>query len=144
MKMDGAAALAARAAHAHASRASLAESFSGVWLLLGNRTARRGHLVFYHKSASRRAVHEEICSRFADFERMLLASTPQYASFNFFLTSRLLKGGASHELVQAMSKAASLESFVAGATVLKAGEKPKSVYFVQRGAASQGHSGEGW
>ena len=77
--------------------------------------------------------YEEICSRFADFRQMLLASTPQYASFNFFLTSRLLKGGASHELVQAMSKAASLESFVAGATVLKAGEKPKSVYFVQRG-----------
>ena len=63
MKMDGAAALAAELNARNRSRISrikkLAESFSGWFgpLLLGNRTARRGHLVFYHKSASRRAVH---------------------------------------------------------------------------------------
>jgi len=76
--------------------------------------------------------YEELCATYPDLRQLLLASTPSYASFNFFVGCKLLRG-ASHELVQAVAKEAALEMHVSGTVLLRPGELPKAVYFVQRG-----------
>lgn len=78
------------------------------------------------------ARYEEICSRFADFRQILLASMPAYATFNFFVGCRLLRG-MSHELVQAVTKAAKVEMHASGTVVLSRGGALRACFFVQRG-----------